>query len=476
MLIPQHMRIKRRATSEHDKKRGAALFTVMLFSVAAGGMTMVLTSMASTADIGAQLQYHKLQAEYLAEAGIEAVRAEIQSTLVGGGTPPSNGTVVLNGASVTYTVTVETPERTVTDHEGIHARVVDYRVTTRSEADGAVAMANGLLRSRAVVPYQFAVFYDTDAWMTTATTLFIDGRFHVNGDLYIGAGAGHVFLDTNYVRTAQNYYGYRLETLSQSASAKLSVSVRKWVQDPFDSSEPKEFTEIPTILDFSKQGIASSGGLDSDFLGYDADGDGALTGPDDYKPLAEWLIDESGEPDHYHDSGVTFQTAEHGVTEIAAPERSSSDPYEPSAHGDYIQDPITGSYVQVASGTGTHAKGKLFSEAGLSILRDADGSWTVFDHLGFDVTAQAAPAISDYSFYDAYRQGTMDVIDVDIEALTSAGLFPDNGLIYYSGEGASESAGKGLQLSNGAELEGPLTVASETVSYTHLTLPTICSV
>ena len=142
-------------------------------------MTMVVTTLASTTNKTADLGHLQTQADYLAEAGIEAARIEVQASIVAGDVPQANGSVVLDGQTVTYTVVLDAPEHDVVDNDGIEARVTDYLVQTQVDLGGAVARASSLLRAKEVYPYQFTVFYDTDAWMTMATTMFIDGRFHV---------------------------------------------------------------------------------------------------------------------------------------------------------------------------------------------------------------------------------------------------------------------------------------------------------
>ncbi len=462
MQMREHSACSQRAKTNRDSRKGAALLTTLLFSVAAGGMTMFITSMATSSSKLAQLEHHRSQADFLAEAGIEVVRVQVQAAFLDSTALSLAGTVTVNGTEVAYTVAIDTPERAITDNEGIEARVTDYVVETRVDLGDSVAVASALLRSKVVSPYQFAVFYAHDAWWTTGSTMYMNGRIHVNGNLYLGgAGGGSLYLDTNYARTAQNVYGYRPEAPNGASGAKFSAFVRKWVEDPFNSSEPTEYSELPTRRDFNALGISSNGGLDSDFAGYDADGDGFFDGADDWQPLAEWSLNEASAPDHYHASGVSFQTAEHGVSEIAPPQRGSIEPYVESPGGDYILDPSTGDYMGVLAGTGTHAKGQYHGDAGLSIIKRANGSWVAYDQLGFDVTPALTSAISDYSFHDAYRDGSMEVLKLDVAALSAAGLFPSNGLIYYAADGASESVGKGLQLSNAAELPGPLTVASD---------------
>lgn len=86
-----------------------------------------------------------------------------------------------------------------------------------------------------------------------------------------------------------------------------------------------------------------------------------------------------------------------------------------------------------------------------------------------DVTAAMTVAgvitYTDNKFTDQREGKVADVTDIDVAKLYSTGFGPTNGVIYFSDQRAGEDF-PALRLSNGTELDAPLTVASENPVYT----------
>ena len=311
--------------------------------------------------------------------------------------------------------------------------------------------------------FQFAVFYNGDLEVHPGPDMTLGGRIHTNGNMHLGAG-NTLTLDTNYVRAVGHLYRNRKDDPSTSGG---TVKIRKWVVDPFDGSEPEEYVRLNSKSQMDDLGVPSLSGYDSRFVdGWDEELDGSFTGSDDWLPWVLGAPELWSQPDGYGTSGSTVQTAEHGTSELVAPQVVALDMFQPQAGGDYAWNATLKEYVPVAPGTGTHKKGNFHGSADLSIIGHRNGTWSAYDSYGNDVSSALAGAVSIVDFYDARQGGNVSVTQIDVGALNSSSAFPANGLVYASSYGMGEGTDlKGVKLVNGAELAQPLTVVTNGGAY-----------
>ena len=162
--------------------------------------------------------------------------------------------------------------------------------------------------------------------------------------------------------------------------------------------------------------------------------------------------------------GGTMQSAVHGLREIVAPDVRSIQRYvktDTGTGGDYERDPDTGDYYEVAPGTGSFRQGHYHALADLVII---DGE--LFDADGRSIPLPAG-VLAEVEMYDAREGVTIRLTEIDVSALAASGLWPANGLIYAARSDASPGEPNGVRLTNGAELQGPLTVVSENPLFVH---------
>ena len=132
----------------------------------------------------------------------------------------------------------------------------------------------------------------------------------------------------------------------------------------------------------------------------------------------------------------TVQDGAHGVKEVAAPDVNNLKAFN-------------------ADGT----KAYYHSKADLIVV---DGN--AFDKDG-NALALLPNTITQKTMYDGREGKNITVSDIDMGLLNSSGYFPANGLIYADRSDATVSQPNGIRLTNGAELQAPLTVVSETSVY-----------
>ncbi|MEZ5973917.1 MAG: hypothetical protein R3E96_03465 [Planctomycetota bacterium] len=422
----------------------------MFGAMLAAGMVSVMFATAGTSSRQEDLRQDSVQARYLAEGGAEIVRRDLAQSIANWDAPPTTGTVYVADRPVTYRVERVAPTRTVTDKSGIQTLVDTYEVLAMAEVDRRRAQVHHMIQTQATPVFQFAVFYNGDLEVLPGPDMTLGGRVHTNGDMYLGCD-GTLTMDTNYVHAVGNMYRQRKDTGDASTG---DVRIRQWVEDPYDSSEPNVFQSMLSLDQMLALGMSTDSGYDSLFTsGFDADGDGRLDGPDDWLPFAAGSLSRWGEPEGYATSGHTVLTGQHDLLEASAPNIGSIAMFEESASGDYAWNSAQGRYDFVGAGLGTHHPGYFHENAGLSILVSADGSeFQVFgpggatsdsNGISYKDLVIASGAVSIDGVADMRQSNSSNtpvrVVEVDLELLGDAGLFPENGLLYAAHYGMGKA-------------------------------------
>jgi type II secretory pathway pseudopilin PulG len=184
--------MKTRVTNERGVATLVALLMIgMLLLI---GLAALSTTDDEIAIAGNEKQ--EMRAFYAAEAGLEQAAAALEVEFDSTGQPPLSlpgGSYAVNGCQGVYKTVdggaAETKVLTSGTLAGLHALVKSYTIlgsATSDLADASVVLSQSF--ETALVPiFQFAVFYENDLWTTPIYDMDIDGRVHVNGDMYLQA-------------------------------------------------------------------------------------------------------------------------------------------------------------------------------------------------------------------------------------------------------------------------------------------------
>ena len=449
-------------------RRGLILLwaTFAAFAIVAGAV--ILSTVATSSSRLSESNRDRTSARYMSRAATARAAFTIYDALALGSAPPAEGTVDIGGHEASYTVTL-TDGPTLSDASaGLYSMDSVYRIEGFAEAGRAEARTKRIVVARVVPLFQFALYYEEDMEFLYPAPMTINGPVHCNGDIYLYAQHGLNF-DTNYMRAVGGVYSrphFSEWTDVYNWGPNNPAEIRRWVADPLDPVEPVEFVPMETKTQMDSWGIPSVSGFDSDFVGHDAEGDGDYYGPDVWLPFGARSLEQWSNPDLYAGGeGSTLLTGEHGVQRVEAPEIDDFRMYMEAENGDFEWSDGDQEFVEVAPGTGTHAPGPFYAAAGLSIISNPDGTWEAYDHLGLDVTAVLAGAVTSTTMYDARQaQGNGEEIQVtviDVQSLNSSGLFPSNGLLFVAGHGSGTGTDvKGFQLTNGDTLLDDLSIVS----------------
>lgn len=441
------MRILSTQHRARASRRGVALIYAVFGTVVVASMVSVMFTMAGVSDKQSDVRRGRARASYVAEGALRTVVKDLQTSLAAWQSPPTTGVKTVAGVNVDYSVVALGPQVQSTDPSGVVVLIQPYEVETAVQLDGVSERAHRIVNATWTPLFQFAVFYNDDLEIHAGPDMTLRGRIHSNAAMYLGGGST-ITLDTNYVRAVTGIYR-KIKLTGNNASGQ--VDIRKWVANPF-GSDPAEFYRMWSQSELQSELSASvSTGYDSDFAGYDYDGNHSFLDPGDWLPFDLGASNKWGPPDLYTGGvGQTVMTSAHGVREAVTPTIES---------------------LKMVDNDGN--PGYYYDNAGLSIIVDTTGRiFTAYDALGNDVTAAVAPAVTIGLVADMRQSDSAAVpiptVDVDMQALAATGHFPANGLLYAAHEAMGDgTAARGVTLTNGAELQGALTVASPSPVYVH---------
>ncbi|MCP5022393.1 MAG: hypothetical protein GY930_11530 [bacterium] len=449
----------------HRAQQGVILVWVLFTLFVVMGSIFVTATLARTESIRAEFSVTKANAEALSHAAIEAATARIAESLRIGAEPPDQGTFDVAGQMVSYTIERLSPDVDSQNNAGLLMSRAVFGVTGVGTSEDVTSRTRRVVQSSVIPIFQFAIFYENDVEFYNPAPWQIQGRVHTNSNMYIRTGTDLTF-DTNYLCAAGGLYGrptYDTWSMLNGVPAKI----RRWVPDPFDSNVAKEYVDLPTIENYDALGIVTTGGMDSDFAGYDWNGDGDFDDASDKLPFLAQAQDLWASSSIAYESESTVRTEVHGVQTLTPPDLGDINMYVAKSGGDFTYDESIGRYVAAPPGTGTHAAGQYMDQAGLVIESYRDGSWKAFDEYGTDISADLSGAITSSSIFNRRQAGdssdSIQQIEVDVAALALSAHYPANGLIYMGGYHNGDGTGtnvKAFTVKNASELPSGLSVVS----------------
>lgn len=479
-----------------NSRSGVAMASAVITVFATAALVAVLLTMAVATDRSSGVTRRSAQAQYIAEGAVEIASKTVQESIANWKTPPTAGTATIDGVEVNYTVTPMTTvagdlaQTVLTDAAGIQTIVTTYEISATAQMEEDVARVSRVVSANSTPIFQFAVFYTGDLEVNPGPDMTLGGRVHSNGNIHLAPGAA-LQLNTNYVRAVGDIYRCRKDDPFSSTG---NVTIRKWVENPFDGSEPTQYATMYNKTQLAALGATSWSGYDSLFnVGHDANADGDFGDLGDFKPFSAGSLDMWSQPAGYETTGNTVLTSDHWIKEAVTPFIGSIKMFEEqvAGAGDHVLDEESGLYEYVGAGNGNFAKGFYHSKAALSFIVNPDNTVSVFgpdgnteNEAGVSYASLLSGVYSLKTIYDARQaeqgNGYVTVVEVDLALLNplidpagspvidlTEGSMDNNGVVLYSakyGAGTGLSTG-GIKVKNGAQLALPLTVVSESPIY-----------
>jgi len=142
---------------------------------------------------------------YAAEAGLEIASASLQAyysdSCKAPTAMPAGSEVISSAVSVAYVTTDDgaatLKKLTTTSYAGLNAQVKSYTMSSigTSLVDGSQIRLSQRFECALIPIFQFAIFYMHDLWAQPVFDMSIDGRTHVNGNMYLRNSGTNTSLD-----------------------------------------------------------------------------------------------------------------------------------------------------------------------------------------------------------------------------------------------------------------------------------------
>ena len=432
--------------NRRGKEVGAALLTALLVLVVLVGLSVALLQVSMADHREARFNREIIKATALAEGATEIAHKELLIAAANYRAVPTGGMAIVAEAEIPYAITPVGSQRIEVDPQGVQTIIQPYLISADGTCNGYTKHVEKIIDLEKTPIFQYVVFYNEDLEILPGPSMHLYGRIHSNHDIYIGCN-NILTLETEYLHSAGQIFRRRKNDITPTHGT-VDIKVMG----------SANYVNMEGLHDFPPPSVS---GFDSDFLGYDDNGDGDYDDPGDYENWTTRSLDLwEG----------TVQTAEHGVKQIETPAIGAIQMYVPAEEGgDYAYDDATDTYYPVAPGTGDYEEGFFHGNAGLVI---ADG--TVFDADGNEITVwpdtdgdgTGDSPIIESTFYDGREDKYITTTDIDLEVLGDSGYWPDNGLIYAVDTSADDSQPDGIRLVNADVLAAPLTVVSPTPVFT----------
>jgi hypothetical protein len=481
------MRPIRRAGQE-----GMILFPVVIIIVLTAALSGALFVTVVSENRASRTTFESTQARTLAEGALQMVKKDVLRTLAEheelpgdplattpqGWTLPSGlplaggtvreGSVTLGGSdeghAARFRLAPFGDPRPVLDPDGITTWVIPFRVEAQARFREAVNTVNQIVDIGESPLAQYAMFFNGDLELLPGPLMRIYGRVHSNRNIHIGSldtieiralrdGANNV-LQAPYLRCVGGVYR-RKKHLSGLAQARENMGTVLVEQRRSDGI--LDLRRMDSYQQLTDDGVFETwngvtvhrSGFDTDFRGFDANGDGDFTDPGDVSP---WTVESMGR------WLGAVQTGAHGITERVTPRVGSIQP-----QGWFHQRALEGGLVvktEVNGPTETHTL--YHGGQSITIPAGAVRSSSIYDARenngsGIPVTEidlaallfeEPDPSDPQPRYYRRDANGRM-VVDLVTGTHTRSSLLDDfNGLVYAWRDDASAGSPAGIQVIN----------------------------
>ncbi|MCX6835453.1 MAG: PilX N-terminal domain-containing pilus assembly protein, partial [candidate division Zixibacteria bacterium] len=371
------------------------------------GMAVMKTSDDEVTIAGNEMQ--EMRAFYAAEAGLERATASLQTEYDSTGLPTLSvpeGEENINGCAVSYSAQDNGP------------------ATQRPLSQGELAGLNALVKEYSIVSTGVSSTDNAQVELSrkleaALVPIFQFAVFYGN-DLEIAPGADMTLMGR--VHSNGNLY------LQANTSLKM-----------------ESFVTASGNIYYGRKGPGSAGGGDVQIK----NGTGAYVS---MKDGSGWL--DAHDSYWYNESIARWQgrvrDESHGVKELNLPLSGADEPHK---------------IIERAAGNPDSYENKatLIIKDGVVRRKNSSGVW---QDVTAAMTAAGAITYTNNKFYDQREAKWVDCTEIDVKKMNDNGYGPTNGVVYFSDEISGASDWPALRLTNGSELGGGLTVASENPLYT----------
>ncbi len=198
--------------SKRPGQQGTVLLWSALLSFAVLTASVVFTTLSRSTHDMAQLHRSRTRADLLSEAASEYAIEAIETALNNYQEAPTQGTVDVDGLTVSYTVTTDGAVAAGTNSSGLTVYETTYNVEGIADWGDSHSRTRRVVNARRTPLFQFAMFWENDMEFCFPAEMEVTGPVHTNSRLFITSNNDFTF-NTNYLGALKGIYNQDARTL-----------------------------------------------------------------------------------------------------------------------------------------------------------------------------------------------------------------------------------------------------------------------
>ena len=218
-------------SSEFNREQGAVMVLALGFTMIVGTLLVGAITTTTLLSRSTRSNLDSTVAQGLAEGATEVAQKEMLTAIANFEDPPLAGSITLGGITANWTATQLGAATLRTEADGTQTIGTPYEISSSVTVESGSGNVNRIVDLTVTPLYQYMIFYDGDLEVLPGPTMYLEGRVHANGDLYLGAGQSLV-VDTDYMRATGEIKRQRKNNGRQTGG---TVSVRKYNDTTFVS-------------------------------------------------------------------------------------------------------------------------------------------------------------------------------------------------------------------------------------------------
>lgn len=205
------------------RERGSAFAMALAFSAIVGGMIIALISLSVLQSRTTRYELERTGALSIAEGVTNLAKKQMLSEVANFLPPSESDTSVVGGVEVAWTATPVGEGINRVDSDGVTMAIQPYEIVAEARNDSGFARVSQVVDVTMTPLFQFMIFFDDDLEILPGPTMYLEGRVHANGSIYVGAG-NSLQVDTDYFRATGSIYRKRKDG---GAVGPGSVNIRR---------------------------------------------------------------------------------------------------------------------------------------------------------------------------------------------------------------------------------------------------------
>ncbi|MDZ7815654.1 MAG: hypothetical protein U5N86_06530 [Planctomycetota bacterium] len=238
---------------------GTVFVLAMIMIVLCSGLLVAIFTTAMTDVKQSDIERRRTFAFTCADSGVEYAAVMLRTAAANLVTPPSSGTLTINGIDVDWEIAAAQDEsgndlvRNTISGDDFHTLSKLYHITAICTFENTYARSQQYISLDSMPIFQFFAFYENDLEILPGPEMHVRGRVHSNSDLYLGS-ENRIYYEKGRIRSAGDLWRHRKDRDSYP-SGTVYVSPDN---TPMYTNEDSDWTGTydGTSIDFAQMALS----------------------------------------------------------------------------------------------------------------------------------------------------------------------------------------------------------------------------